>query len=104
MEKRWRTLLIRMLIFGLVMRCNSAGRDNTVLSPVQGCGDGILSGVNTVSCIQNVSAVSTGSTTFKKPLASEKPIRVFIADGPVSRQKEHVINREVKDLITDEAL
>lgn len=38
-----------------------AGRDNNILAPVQACGDGVLSGVNTVSCVQTVSASSSGS-------------------------------------------
>lgn len=40
---------------------SGAGRDNNILAPVQACGDGVLSGVNTVSCIQAVSASSSGS-------------------------------------------
>ena len=41
----------------------AAGRDNNILAPVQACGDGVLSGVNTVSCIQTVSSSSGGTMT-----------------------------------------
>ena len=104
MDKKCKTILYCALLLGVVLRCNCAGRDNKVLSPVEACGDGVLSGVNTISCIQNVSAVSTGSSTFNKPLASSSPEQALKADAVAAKQKDHLINKEVKDLNADAAL
>jgi len=55
-------LSIAFVVVGseLALNAGAAGRDITVSCPVQACGDGLNSGVVTITCVQTNTSSSSG--------------------------------------------